>query len=183
MKSCYEIYPEEYFPQSISLKVCDGRFPPDIEGEYEMVSPPGDGTYEFYMAAAGVYKPLTTYPAKSMYIIIEGQVNGRAKVRYSNKINNPDYKEWTEVDAYIYGDVNSNNSDKDFIICYDNIVDAGDYEYYMGNIIKGTIDISGIYNIETWSVIKDRNPDADLPGIYKVGGYKHYSAGFAERKK
>lgn len=183
MKSCYEIYPEDYFPASISPKLREGRFPPDIEGEYEMNGTFVAGTYEYYNQQTHQYVPLPShaYTPKSMYIIIEEQVNGMAKISFSFKRNN-DYKEWYSSQAYIYGDVYSDNPN-DFIICYENTQGTETCRYFRGNIISGTIGENGISNINTWSIIKDRDYAALVHGIYNVGGYEQYYANLAERKE
>lgn len=185
MKSCYDIYPEEYFPQSISQTIRDGRFPPDIVGEYEMNGAFADGHYDYYDQYSQQYKPYPagSYPAtKSMYIIIEEQVNGMAKIKFAYKKNNT-YTKWYEAVAYIFGDVYSENNKNDFIICCDNVEAGGETNYYRGNIIKGTISDSGILNIDTWSVIKDKDPLTPVPRSLKIGGYEHFHADLAERKK
>lgn len=186
MKTCYEIYPEEYFPTVIDNQLCEGRFPPDIVGEYEMNGSFVEGHYEYYDQTSHQYKPYPTgaYPAlKSMYIIIEEQVNGMARIRFAFKRSNQsDYNDWYDTDAYIYGDVYSENS-KDFLICFENIEGSGVCKYIRGNIIKGTIDESGILNIDTWSVIKDRDfTPPPVHGINDEGGYEHYHADFAARQ-
>lgn len=184
MKSCYDIYPEEYFPQSISQTIRDGRFPPDIVGEYEMNGSFADGYYEYYDQYTHQYKPYPagSYPAsKSMYIIIEEQVNGMAKIKFAYKKNNT-YTKWYEAEAYIFGDVYSENNKNDFIICCDNVEAGGETNYYRGNIIKGTISDSGILNIDTWSVIKDKDPLTPVPRSLNIGGYEHFHADLAVRK-
>ncbi len=183
VKHYYQVYPENYFPNGISPKVKDGRFPPDLIGEYEMNASNGDGTYEYYNMQTQQYVqlPQMAYSPKSMYIIIEDQVNGMAKIRFSFKRNN-DYKEWYEAEAYIYGDVYSENNSKDFMICYENIQGTDACRYFRGNIITGTIGENGISNIHTWSIIKEREFASLIHGIYNVNGYEHYHADFAERK-
>lgn len=183
MMNCYQIYPEQYFPGSLSNIIKDGKFPPDLVGEYEMNASFGDGTYEYYNQQTDQYVPLPqgAYTPKSMYIIIEDQVNGMAKIKFSFKRNNV-YKDWYEANAYIYGDVFSENNKRDFIICYENTQGTETCMYFRGNIISGTIGEDGISNIHTWSIIKDREYSALIRGIYNVGGYEHYHADFAERK-
>lgn len=182
MKSCYEIYPENYFPNGISQELMEGRFPPDIVGEYEMNGDFVDGYYEYYNQFTHQYVKLpdAAFNPKTMCIIIEDQVNGMAKIRFSFKKNN-DYKVWYETNAYIYGNVFSENSN-DFMICFENTEGSGICEYYRGNIVKGRKDETGIVNIDTWSVIKDRNFSALVYGIYNVGGYEHYHANVANKK-
>lgn len=183
MKTCYQIYPEDHFPSQISQELMEGRFPPDIVGSYEMPGTLADAYYEYYNPASHQYIP---YPEqmyqqmmhKSMYIIIEEQVNGMAKLSFSTK-KSGDYKNWHSVDTYIYGDSHNNN---DFVVCYEFTEEAGDFTYIRGNIIKGTITPEGIKNIHVWSIIKDRTPKEDKPMIYNYYGYEHYSAEIAERK-
>lgn len=183
MRSCYDIYPQQYFPQGISQTLCEGRFPPDIEGEYEMNGTCVIGTYEYYNQVTQQYVqlPQQAYTPKSMYIIIEGQVNGMANIRFSFKRNN-DYKDWYTAQAYIYGDVFSDHPN-DFIICYENTQGTETCSYFRGNIITGTIGENGIANINTWSIIKDREFASLIQGIYNVYGYEQYHANLAERKK
>lgn len=183
MKSCYQIYPADYFPSSISQTVKDGRFPPDIVGEYEMNGTFVEGTYEYYNQITQQYVslPPQAYTPKSMYIIVEEQVNGMANIRFSFKRNN-DYKEWYTARAYIYGDVFSDNPD-DFMICYENTQGTDICNYFRGNIISGTIGENGISNINTWTIIKDRNYPSLIQGVYNIYGYEQYHADLAERKK
>ncbi len=186
MKTCYEIYPEQYFPDpaAIPQKLKEGRFPPDIVGNYEMPGTLADAYYEYYNPASHQYIP---YPQqiyqqmlnKSMYIIIEEQVNGMMKLSFSTK-KSGDYKNWYSVDAYVYGDWHGNGND--FVACYEFTEEAGDFTYIRGNIIKGTITPEGIKNIDVWSIIKDRTPEEDKPMIINYYGYEHYSAEIAERK-
>ena len=182
MKTCYELYPEQYFPNGISQDLKDGRFPPDLVGEYEMNGTCIDGNYEYYnqMTHQYVALPSMAYTPKSMYIIIEEQVNGMAKIKFAFKKNN-NYKDWYESDAYIYGNVFSDNQN-DFMICYENTQGTETVKYYRGNIITGTIGPDGITNIHTWSVIKDRDFPSLIQGIYNVGGHEHYHADKAVRK-
>lgn len=182
MMSCYDIYPKDYFPYN-DCNYDTLLFPPDVVGEYEMNGTFVDGTYEYYNQMTHQYVPLPpqAYTPKSMYIIIEEQVNGMAKIRFSYKRNNA-YKEWYSAQAYIYGDVYSDNPN-DFMICYENTQGTETCRYFRGNIIKGTIGENGIINISTWSIIKDREYASLIQGIYNVYGYENYSATIAERKK
>lgn len=182
MKTCYQIYPEQYFPSEINRELAEGRFPPDLVGEYEMNGTCVDGTYEYYnqMTHQYVALPSTAYTPKSMYIIIEEQVNGMARIRFAFKKNN-NYKDWYVADAYIYGDVFSDNPNS-FMICYENTQGTETVKYHRGNIITGTVGQDGITNINTWSIIKDRDCPSLIHGIYNIGGYEHYRADFAERK-
>lgn len=185
MKTCYQIYPEQYFPNSISQDLFDGRFPPDLTGEYEMDGSFVDGYCEYYNQLTHqyvAYPPNAYPPRKSMYIIISEQVNGMAKIKFSVKRQNDgDYKDWYETSAYIYGNIYSDNN-SEFVLCYDSNEDAGIIRYYYGNIIKGTIDVSGIKNIETWMIIKDRKFTSETHGMMNVGGQMHYYADIAERQ-
>ena len=183
MKTCYQIYPEQYFPSEISQELTEGRFPPDLVGEYEMYGSFVDGYYEYYNQMTHQYVPVMpqAYPThKTMYLIVEEQVNAMAKIKIAFKKNNY-YKDWYECDAYVYGNVYSENK-KDFLICFENSEEAGVVTYYRGNIIKGTIEEDGIKNIDTWSVIKGRVFENLFYGLYNEGGYEHYHADLAERK-
>ena len=184
MISCYDIYPAQYFPIS-GINYDTLVFPPDIVGEYEMNGTFFDGYYEKYNQSTHQYDPYPTqfFPRnKIMNIVIEEQVNGMAKIRFRYKTNSGNYQTWHESDAYIYGNVFSENS-YDFLVCFDDVEDPGNgVVYYRGNIIKGTINETGIVNVERWSVIRDRTYTTLLPQTLNVGGYEHYHADFAARK-
>lgn len=187
MKTCYEIYPEQYFPSEISDALREGRFPPDIVGEYEM-----DGTlvcdsyYEWYVPTTHQYSEIPNYPDyKGMYIIVKDQINGMATIKYSHK-NQPwnDFEEWKETQAYVYGNVYSENKN-DFVLCFELIEDNnGVCSYHRGIMIKGKIDETGIKNIHRWSVVKDVtiNTTTTPPYTLKVGGHEHFYANIAERQ-
>lgn len=184
MMSCYDIYPQDYFPQDISQDIRDGRFPPDLVGEYEIPCKLVDAYLEFYNSASHRYIPWPDQMYQqirymSWYIIIEEQVNGMAKLSFSTK-KTGGYNDWLSVDAYIYGDWHYNGND--FLICYEYTDEARDFTYIKGNIIKGTITSEGIKNIDIWSIIKDRTPKEDAPMILNYNGYVHYSDDIAERK-
>lgn len=183
MKTCYEIYPEDYFPNaSISEEIRDGRFPPDIVGEYEINVEFVEGHYSWYKPSSQNYEdyPNSAYSKnKSVYIIIEEQVNGKAKIKFSTK-KSGDYKKWNEVDAYIYGDVYSNK--KDFVIYYEYTESAGEFSYIRGCMIKGAVENTGMSNIDMWSIIKGRAPDGDYPQIYSLYSRDQYHADFADKK-
>ena len=174
------IYPQQYFPTSeINQEVLNGRFPPDITGEYEMIGDFVDGYYEYYNQQTHQYQvlPSQAYPvSKTMYIIIENQVNGMAKIRFS--LNG----EWFDSNAYIFGDVYSYNN-TDFVVLFENTQGTDAVKYFRGNILKGKISAEGIQNITTWSVIKDRQFSSLVYGIYNLGGHEQYHADFAGRKK
>ncbi len=188
MVSCYDIYPQQYFPYA----GCDYDtllFPPDVVGEYEMIHPTYSGTYEYYEQVSHQYKPYpsqtyATLSRRSMYIIIEDQVNGMAKIRFSFKKNDEsNYKDWYEQDAYIYGNVYSDDK-SNFILCYDNTEYAGNANYYRGNIIKGVVDTDGIHDIEVWSIIKERKFGGDeYQGLLQLYGYEHAVHNLAVRRK
>lgn len=192
MKTCYEIYPEQYFPgpAAIPQELKEGRFPPDLVGEYEMIHPTYSGTYEYYEQASHQYKPYpsqtyATLSRRSMYIIIEEQVNGMAKIKFSFKKNDGfDYKDWYEQNAYIYGNVYSEN-ESDFILCYENTEYAGsNANYFRGNIIKGVVDSDGIHDIQVWSIIKDRKySGGEYQGLLQLYGYEHAVHNLAVRRK
>ncbi len=181
MLSYYDIYPEEYFPSDLGISddVMNGRFPPDIVGEYEMYLTTINNTYKYYNIYTHDYQPLPSEINldKYMYIIIEDQVNARAKIRFAFKTNN-EYNDWYESDAYIYGNVYDGYS---FMLCYENTENAGICKYFRGNIITGTIGEDGISNVRYWSVIKDREFSALTHGIFDVGGYEYKKSDFAER--
>lgn len=185
MKSCYDIYPQQYFPSEISASLKEGRFPPDIVGEYEMNGMLVDAYYEYWNSATHQYVPYQPQvyqqmQNKSMRIIVSEQVNGMAKIKFASRRNsNTAYKIWYEADAYIYGDVFS-ETPKDFVIYCDNTQDGGSCKYDRGNIIKGTIDESGIVNIKTWSVIK--NYTLVAPMTLNKGGFECYHADLAKRQ-
>lgn len=175
MMSYYQIYPQQYFPISeINQETLNGRFPPDITGEYEMTANFVDGYYEYYYG--GTYMPYPYYPPqKMMNIIIEDQVNGMAKIKFSLE------GEQFETEAYIYGNVFSDNN-TDFVMFFENSQGTDVVKYYRGNIVKGSICSEGIRNIHTWTVIKDREFDNLINFILNVGGYEHRYNDFAERK-
>lgn len=177
MKSCFDIYPAQYFPYK-TVDYDTLMFPPDVEGTYEMNGEFVECTYEFYNGV--YYIPVPSMSPKTIKIIIEEQVNGMAKLKFATK-RNGDYNNWHTVDAYIYGDVYAESGNRDFIICYEYMEHSGDFDYDRGNIIKGTISEAGINNIHVWSIIKDRDPKEDKPMIYNYYGYEHYKADIAER--
>lgn len=189
MKEYYSIYPQQYFPEgAISQDLKDGLFPPDVTGIYEAIHPTYTGTYEYYDQYAHQYKP---YPEqtyvnlsnRSMKIIIEDQVNGMAKIKFSFKKNdNYDYKDWYEEDAYIYGNVYSDNN-ADFMLCYENTEDAGSAQYSRGNIIKGTVDSLGIHNMQIWSIIKGRDFKTEFYGLMQIYGYENAALDLAVRRE
>ena len=188
MKSWRDIYPEQYFPiHDVDYDTL--VFPPDLVGEYEMIHPTYNGTYMYYEQVSHQYKPYPsqTYAAlsrRSMYIIIEEQVNGMAKIKISFKKNDEsNYKDWYEQDAYIYGNVYSDN-ESDFILCYENTEFAGNANYYRGNIIKGVVSSDGIYDIQIWSIIKGRKFGGDeYQGLLQINGYEHAVHNLAVRRK
>ncbi len=179
MVTCYDIYPQQFFPTGMSQNIKEGRFPPDVVGEFEMNGEFVECTYEFYNG--NYYMPVPVMSPKTIKIIIEEQVNGLAKLRFATK-RNGEYKNWHTVDAYIYGDVYAQSGKNDFIICYEYLENSGDFKYERGNIIKGTISDEGINDIQVWSIIKDRDPKEDKPMIYNYNGYEHYHANIAERQ-
>ena len=189
MKTCYQIYPEDYFPTTISQDVRDGLFPPDLTGEYEMIHATYEGTYAMYNQQSHQYEP---YPqavydnlsrVRSMYIVVEDQINGMAKIRFSLKMNdNFGYVDWYEADAYIYGNVYSDKKN-DFVLFYENTENAGSAIYYRGNIIKGIVDSLGIHNINYWSIIKDRSFESEFPGLQMQYGFEHAHHNLAIRKE
>ena len=194
VKHYYQVYPELYFPPSISQNLKDGLFPPDLTGEYEMIHATYDGTYAQYNQQTHQYEPSPQQlydnmsRMKSMYIIIENQVNGMAKIRFSFKnSDNSDYVDWFEEYAYIYGNIYSDNN-KEFMLCYENAEYAGDNDegeeiiYYRGNIIKGTVDSQGIHDINYWSIIKDRSFEIPFQFALDLYGYLHAHHNLAIRK-
>ena len=187
VKHYYQVYPELYFPPSISQNLKDGLFPPDLTGEYEVIHPTYDGTYEYYDQITHSYIPYpapvyTSLSRRSMYIIIENQVNGMARIKFAFKQNdNFDYVDWYDECAYIYGNIYSDNK-KEFMLCYENTELAGDANYYRGNIIKGTVDEQGIHNINIWSIVKDRSFEEEFPGLLNQYGFEHAVHNLAIRK-
>ena len=162
MPTCYQIYPEQYFPTVISQELKDGMFPPDITGEYELHGDIVDGTYAMYNYVQQQYisVPLMSYKEKYLYMVVEDQINGMAKMRFALKNNSTsEYKNWFEVDAYIYGDViNPNNTNPDaFMICFENVEDGGIYSSNIANIITGKVTEDGIVDIDYWTIYKKVN--------------------------
>lgn len=189
MKEYYDIYPQQYFPESeINQELKDGLFPPDMVGEYEVIHPEYSGTYKYYDQYSQEYVPYpqqayTNLSRRSMYIKVEDQVNGMAKIKFSFKNNDDlDYKDWYEEDAYVYGNVYSENNNE-FMLCYENTEYAGDAIYYRGNIIKGTVDSIGIHDIRIWSIIKKRSFKTEFHGIMQVYGYEKAVKDLAIRRK
>ena len=178
MMSCYDIYPQQYFPYH-DQKYDSLVFPPDITGEYEMNSVFVECTYEFYNGS--YYFPITVMNPKTVYIIIEEQVNAMAKIKFATKKNGK-YSNWHEADAYLYGDVFDESIGNDFLICYEYTENAGDFKYIRGEMIKGTIGQDGMSNIHRWSIIKNRSPKENKPMIYNYFGYEHYRADVAPRQ-
>ncbi len=189
MKQYYDIYPQSYFPESeISQELKDGLFPPDLTGEYELIHPTYSGTYEYFDQYTQQYVPYpqqayTNLSKRSMYIIVEDQVNGMAKIKFSFKNNDDlEYKDWYDENAYLYGNVYSEN-DNEFMLCYENTENAGNAEYYRGNIIKGTVDSIGIHDIRIWSIIKKRSFKTEYQGLMKNYGYENAVNDLAIRRK
>ncbi len=184
MKSCYEIYPQQYFPSEISDLLREGRFPPDIVGEYEMRCHKEDESGAIYYPPTQQTMPLNNESVKSLCFIVENQINGMAKITIGLKNYGPDYQWNDPTDVYIYGNVYDEDNSKMFMLCYQSIQgdDNTTYKIYNGNIITGTIDKDGIKNVDYWFVVKQvnvNNPSAPYP---IEGSYAHYHADFAERK-
>jgi len=197
------IYPKNYrdlwraLVPSCSDTVYDGIFPPNLMGLYEMEGIYKGGNEEIYQSDGYVYiKDLPNFPVyygkKYLYLLIEEQQNGIAKLRfktnYRTPINPPyNFDDWNEVDtAYIWGD-GSNGS---FTLCFDFLIEqAGGKSYQNGFIINGKQKIRNdvatdtINNMEFWSVIKSRKPDSDQPGIMKVGGQTMYFSNLVVKKE
>ena len=178
MKDCYELYPANYFPSAIPDSLRIGMFPPDIVGEYEIHGVLQDGTYASYNQSQQQYVPVQpiAYRDKYMYFIIENQVNGMARIKFAIKNNySSNYNKWFDVDAYIYGNVFSNNYKDVFMICYENVENSGDvWKSYNGNIITGKINSNGLFDIDYWTIYKDVQYSTLLTGVPQEGGYAHY---------
>ncbi len=194
------IYPKQYrdlwktVAPSCSDKVYEGLFPPDITGLYEMA---GDyrGSDEKIFLTEGYIDFITPenlvyYGKKYLYLLIDKQVNGMAKLKfktnYRNPINPPyDYDSWYDIDSvYVWG----NGATGDFTLCFDCWITQGNKNYKNGFLINGKKKIQDdgtevIANMEFWTVIKKRNPDEDQPGIMKVGGQNMYFNSLVVKKE
>lgn len=182
MKTCYELYPEQYFPSGISQELKDGKFPPDLVGEYEMHGSLIDDAGSYYNPLnPQLPMPLYHEPEKSLCFIVEDQINGMAKITVGVKHNGTDYQWNDATDAYIYGNVYDEGNSKKFMLCYQNIVgdDNTPYKNYNGNIITGTLDKDGIKNVDYWYVVKQVTLSSPNT-IYPIeGSYAHYHADIA----
>lgn len=196
------IYPKQYrdlwktVAPSCSDKVYEGIFPPDITGLYEM-----EGQYygsDEQINQGGTYVPLVTpttmgyYGKRYLYLLIEEQNNGVAKLKFKTKYQTPlpepyDYNDWNEIDtAYIWG----YGGDGAFTLCFEcQIQQPGEKTYFDGFIVNGKVNQqnddtpTSISNMEFWTVIKRRNPDNDQPGIMKVGGQNMYFSSLVVKKE
>ena len=187
MKTCYQIYPEQYFPtDDINPDLMDGRFPPDVTGEYEIHGILQDGSYATYSQSQHQYVTvqLNAYREKYLYIIIEDQVNGMANMRFAIKTSiGSNYNKWYEVQAYIYGNVYSENPGE-FMICFENkeAPTGGMFRSHIGSIIKGKIESQGVIgDIDYWTIYKKVEYTTLTQGIPKEGGHAHYQAEMVQR--
>lgn len=196
-----DIYPKNYrdlwktLAPSCDNTVYDGIFPPDITGLYEMEGTYRGGNEEIYQG--GEYVSLVTsgtmsyYGTKYLYLLVEEQVNGVAKLRFKTRYKTPlnppyNYDDWNEIDSvYIWGD----GENGCFTMCFECGIKMGSKYYTNGFIINGKkmirdgVDTDTISNIEFWSVIKGRDPDSDQEGIMKVGGQCLYSSDLVVKKE
>lgn len=133
---------------------------------------------------------LIYYGRKYLYLLIEEQVNGIAKLKfktnYRNPINPPyNYDTWNEIDtAYVWG----NGATGDFTLCFDCWIAQGNKNYKNGFIINGKKRVAqdgseSIANMEFWTVIKKRSPNNDQPGIMKLGGQNMYFSSLVLKKE
>lgn len=194
------IYPKQYrdlwktVAPSCSDKVYEGIFPPDITGLYEMEGQYYGSDEQIYQD--GTYEPLVTptymvhYGKQYLYLLIEEQVNGIAKLKFKKNYRTPlnppyNYDEWYEIDtAYVWG----NGATGDFTLCFDCWITQLNKNYKNGFLINGKKKIQDdgtevIANMEFWTVIKKRNPDEDQPGIMKVGGQNMYFNSLVVKKE
>lgn len=194
------IYPKNYrdlwrsLAQSCSDTIYNGIFPPDLYGLYEMEGTYSGGNEEIYQG--NEYVSLVTsesmayYGKKYLYLLVEEQVNGVAKLKFKTKYKTPlnppyNYDDWNEVDSvYIWGDGDNGC----FTMCFECGIKSGSKYYTNGFIVNGKkkirdgVDTDTIYNMEFWSVIKERDPDSDQPGIMKVGGQCYYFSPMVVKK-
>lgn len=194
------IYPKNYrdlwryVAPTCSNTVYEGLFPPDITGLYEMA---GDyrGSDEKIFLTDGYIDFITPdnliyYGRKYLYLLIEEQVNGIAKLKfktnYRNPINPPyNYDTWNEIDtAYVWG----NGATGDFTLCFDCWIAQGNKNYKNGFIVNGKKRVAqdgseSIANMEFWTVIKKRSPNNDQPGIMKLGGQNMYFSSLVLKKE
>lgn len=191
MKTCYQIYPEEYFPNVINPELREGRFPPDIVGEYEMRGHLVDESFAIYYPTTSQTIPFHQVQETSLYIIIKDQINGMAKIKIGAKNNSNEYQWFDETNAYIYGNVNNNDDDKDdnndsqrFMLCYETLEDKENtpYKVTIGNIITGTIDTDGIKDVDYWYVFKQVTVSNSITPYPLEGGYAYYHADIAAKK-
>lgn len=182
MKTCYQIYPEEYFPNVISPELREGCFPPDIVGEYEMRGHLVDESFAIYYPTTSQTIPFHQVQETFLYIIIKDQINGMARIKIGAKNNGDEYQWFDETDAYLYGNVYKDG--KKFVLCYETLEDKENtpYKVTIGNIITGTIDTDGIKNVDYWYVFKQVTVSNSITPYPLEGGYAYYHADFAAKK-
>lgn len=195
------IYPKSYrdlwkdLASSCSDTVYEGIFPPDLTGLYEMEGSYRGGNEEIYQGTGYVNlvttETMSYYGKKYLYLLIEEQNNGIAKLKFKTKFKTPinppyNYDDWNEIDTvYIWG----NGVDGCFTMCFDCVIKQGTKYYNNGFVINGkktirdNIATDTLTNVEFWTVIKDRNPDSDQPGIMKVGGQSMYFSDLVVKKE
>lgn len=175
MKTCYQIYPEQYFPNEISQELREGHFPPDLVGEYEIKAHLVDASVNAYYPLNHMTVPIPQVDETSLYLTVTDQVNGMAKIAID--ITNITSTERYEADAYIYGDVYSDNGQK-FMLCYETAEDKENtpYKIYIGNIITGTLDQGGIKDVDYWYVFKKVTVSSEYTPYPLEGSYVHYHA-------
>ena len=195
------IYPENYrslwrtVAPTCSNKVYEGIFPPDLSGVFEMRCD-YRGSNEM-INQGGVYIDFITpanlayYGIRYLYLLIEEQQNGIAKLRFKTQYRNAlpqpyNYDTWNSVDtAYIWG----SGEDGNFTLCFESWLHMGSKNYKNGFIVNGKMNIPEdgspcfISDAEFWSVIKQRDPDYDQPGIMKLDGQSMYFCRRAEKKE
>lgn len=196
-----DIYPKNYrdlwktLAPTCSGTVYDGIFPPDITGLYEMEGIYQGGNEEIYQGDGYVNlvtnETMSYYGKKYLYLLIEEQKNGIAKLKFKTKFKTPlnppyNYDDWYEIDtAYIWG----NGENGCFTMCFECVIRQGSKSYNNGFVINGTqkmgndVATDTINNMEFWTVIKGRDPDSDQPGIMKVGGQCLYSSDLVVKKE
>lgn len=197
------VYPKKYralwksLVPSCSDTVYEGIFPPDMTGLYVMEGSYKGGNVKLYSFNVTTftweYSLYDQYPTPAyfnnlygkefLYLLIEEQNNGIAKLKFNTSYKSPlekpyDYDDWKSVDtAYIWG----NGEDGSFTMCFSHNItqDNGDV-YNQGYVVNGRKKITDgnltdtITNMESWTVIKRRDPDVDKPYIFQIGGQTMY---------
>lgn len=188
------IYPKKYrdlwktVAPSCSDKVYEGIFPPDITGFYKMKGVCSGSDVEIFngLEYIDLYSLSPSYYHKQyLYFMVEEQMNGIAKIKFVTRYSTPPTKpyEWNEAEAYISG----NGANGCFTITFEHWLDQPDGKrFFKAYIVNGQKDITNdtiIKNMEFWSVIKQRKPDENQPGIAKIGGQMMYFESSVVRKE